>query len=78
LLAHGGLTREARDVVSTAMESLHLSARGFHRVLRIGRTIADLDESETIDGPHAAEALRYRPRTTESGLASGPTWGRSA
>src|SRR5438034_874365 len=64
LVAHGGLTPAARDVVTMAMESLHLSARGFHRVLRIGRTIADLGESETIEGRHAAEALRYRPRTT--------------
>src|SRR5947209_8783828 len=65
LLAHGGLTPAARDVVATAMESLHLSARGFHRVLRISRTIADLDESEVVDARHAAEALRYRPRTSE-------------
>src|SRR5438309_828444 len=64
LLAHGALTPAARDVVTAAMETLRLSARGFHRVLRIGRTIADLDESELVEGRHAAEALRYRPRTT--------------
>src|SRR5439155_15869068 len=62
LVAHGGLTPAARDVVTAAMESLRLSARGFHRVLRIARTIADLEESDHLESRHAAEALRSEER----------------
>jgi magnesium chelatase family protein len=40
---------------------LALSARGYHRVLRVARTIADLDDATNVDEPHVAEALRYRP-----------------
>lgn len=61
LLAHGGLVDPARQMLVAAMEMLSLSARGFHRVLRVSRTIADLDESQAITAPHVAEALRYRP-----------------
>jgi magnesium chelatase family protein len=49
-------------MVSEAMESLKLSARGYHRVLRVARTIADLEASAGVESRHVAEALRYRPR----------------
>jgi predicted ATPase with chaperone activity len=45
---------------------LHLSARGFHRVLRVARTIADLEASESITSAHVAEALGYRPRAEDA------------
>jgi magnesium chelatase family protein len=43
-----------------AAEAMRLSARGYHRVLRVARTLADLDGAEKISRPHLAEALSYR------------------
>ena len=57
----GGLTTEARTLLVTAAERLGISARGYHRVLRVSRTIADLDGVSRIGTSHIAEALRYRP-----------------
>jgi magnesium chelatase family protein len=47
-------------LVREASERLHLSARGFHRVLKLARTIADLDEALEVGHVHLAEALSYR------------------
>jgi magnesium chelatase family protein len=52
-----------RSLLRAAMDQLQMSARAFHRVLKLGRTIADLAGSETIETAHLAEALQYRPRT---------------
>jgi magnesium chelatase family protein len=54
---------EAGDsLVRAAMSQLNLSARGYHRVLKLARTIADLAGSEDIQSVHLAEALQYRPK----------------
>jgi len=45
-----------------AVDSLHLSARAFHRIIKIARTIADLAGSDAIEVPHLAEAIQYRQR----------------
>jgi magnesium chelatase family protein len=51
---------EGRALLTAAAERLKLSARGYHRVLRVARTLADLDESERVRRLHVAEALSYR------------------
>jgi len=62
LESHAALAPAARTLLTTAGERLHLSARAFHRVLRVARTIADLEGSASVETPHVAEALGYRPR----------------
>ncbi|MFH0769097.1 MAG: YifB family Mg chelatase-like AAA ATPase [Chloroflexota bacterium] len=54
----------AHSLLKTAMKQLYLSARAFHRILKLARTIADLEGSDIIKAPHLAEAIQYRPRTT--------------
>lgn len=56
------LTSEGLELLKMAVSSLNLSARGYHRVLKVSRTIADLEGSETILTEHIAEALQYRFR----------------
>jgi len=54
---------EAGDsLVRAAMSQLNLSARGYHRVLKLTHTIADLAASDQIQSVHLAEALQYRPK----------------
>lgn len=60
---HFPLSEEARSLGEQAADRLHLSARGFTRLLRVSRTIADLEGCETVQRPHVAEALAYRHRT---------------
>ena len=52
----------ARNLLQAATQRLHLSARAFHRILKVSRTIADLDGAEDISVGHLAEALQYRSR----------------
>jgi magnesium chelatase family protein len=56
------LSDEGQSLMRAAMTQLNLSARAYHRILKLARTIADLAGSEEIQSVHLAEALQYRPK----------------
>ncbi len=56
------LQPEGQSLMRAAMSQLNLSARAYHRILKLSRTIADLAGSEEIQSAHLAEALPYRPK----------------
>ncbi len=59
------LSDEAKSFLEQAASQMNLSARVFHKIIRIARTIADLEGSENIQVTHISEALFYRPQTIE-------------
>ena len=61
LQQHAGLTDDARELLGTAAEKLRLSARAYHRTLRVARTVADLAGEELVTPGDLAEALMLRP-----------------
>lgn len=58
---------EVKELLRAAVTKMKLSARGYHRVLKLSRTIADLAGEEKISAAHVAEAMQYRPKM-ESGI----------
>lgn len=58
------LESKAEHLLITASEKMHLSGRGINRVLKIARTIADIEDCEKISVPHIAESLQYRLKNT--------------
>jgi magnesium chelatase family protein len=56
------LQEEGQGLIRAAMTQLNLSARAYHRILKLARTTADLAGSEEIQSVHLAEALQYRPK----------------
>jgi magnesium chelatase family protein len=56
------LQDEGQSLMRAAMTQLNLSARAYHRILKLARTIADLVGCEEIQSVHLAEALQYRPK----------------
>jgi magnesium chelatase family protein len=63
---HSRLDSAGEQLMRAAVRQLSLSARGYHRVLKLSRTIADLGGSEQILSQHVAEALQYRPRQSDA------------
>jgi hypothetical protein len=55
----------SRSLMRSAMHQMQLSARAYHRVLKLARTIADLARESAIGSQHLAEALQYRPKLTQ-------------
>jgi len=56
------LSQEVRDILNNAASQLNLSPRAYHRVIKLARTIADIDDNEEVENQHILEALQYRPR----------------
>ncbi|HVN96381.1 MAG TPA: ATP-binding protein [Syntrophorhabdaceae bacterium] len=57
---HCGLGEDAHNLLEKAIEKFGLSPRAYHRILKVARTIADIEGLEHIEEPHVAEALQYR------------------
>ncbi|MET3288472.1 UNVERIFIED_CONTAM: magnesium chelatase family protein [Brevibacillus sp. OAP136] len=60
LRKHAQLNEDGKELLQAAFETLKLSARAYDRILKVARTIADLDNAEQLQAHHVAEAIRYR------------------
>src|SRR5690606_5010673 len=56
------LTTDARQLLELSVKRMQLSARAYHRILKLSRTIADLADCDKIEVNHVAEAIQYRPK----------------
>ncbi len=62
LSLHSGITTKASSTLLSAAEKFNLSMRSYHKLWRVARTIADLDNSPSIEEPHILEAMQFRHR----------------
>ena len=66
LVKHIVLSETVKDVLNTSAKQLDLSARSYHRIIKLSRTIADMEGVENISEAHILEALQYRPKRYQS------------
>ena len=62
LIEYVELAPKVKDILNQSALHLDLSARAYHRVVKLARTIADLEEKENVESSHILEALQYRPK----------------
>ncbi|MEO0920174.1 MAG: ATP-binding protein, partial [Pseudomonadota bacterium] len=60
----------AIDLLAEAADKMHFSARGYHRILKVARTLADLDGSDDVGRIHIAEAISYRMSSQSMKIAA--------
>jgi magnesium chelatase family protein len=60
LKEHCKLNSDSNELIRIAMSELNLSARAYDRILKVSRTIADLDSAQEITSEHVSEAIQYR------------------
>lgn len=65
LKIYAPLESSSQKILNNAVDRLNLSARSYHRIIKLARTIADLDQKEKIGDEHLLEALQYRPKTNQ-------------
>ena len=65
---HCALNDASKTLLKTAMDSLNLSARAYDRILKVSRTISDLEGADSISPEHIAEAIQYRSLDREGWL----------
>lgn len=66
IITESNISKSAQDILNQAAKNLELSARAYMRIIKVARTIADLDDRPSLDERHIAEALQYRPQSLQT------------